>query len=385
MVRQPLLVAPALVVSLVACGGSASPPASPSAAPVSPSAAAASPSAPAASPSAAAPKPGASAAGASVAPAKPAAGSAAPAASGQLTKITSSYSNISGSNLTFFVTKEGGYFEKNGLDVDMQFISGGAKNMAALVANQIQIGHVGGSELVSANVEGADLMSVATLTPVFPYKFEAAPAIKTIQDLKGKPIGISTIGGAVDIATRLLLRKYGMDLDKDVVPVPDNGSEFRMQGLLGGATQAAMADPPGLLQLEANGFHALYNLAEEKIPTANTSVTGSRAWIQGHRDVMQKYIDSLVQGTARTKHDKAFALSVLKKYFKSDDDKGMSAAYDFFALDVAPALPAITEAQFKDAIIELSKKNKKVEGFDVTRAIDNSFVKSAGDRGLDKA
>lgn len=376
MVRQlQLFIGPLLLVALAACGGSSAP--APSSAAPAASAAAAKPAASAAA------KPAASAAGA-----KPAAGSqsgaASPAASGGLTKITSSYSNISGSNLTFFVTKEGGYFEKNGLDVDMQFISGGAKNMAALVANQIQIGHVGGSELVSASAEGADLMSVATLTPVFPYKFEAAPSIKTIQDLKGKPVGISTIGGAVDVATRLLLRKYGMDPDKDVIPVPDNGSQFRMQGLLAGATQAAMADPPGLLQLEANGFHPLFDLAEEKIPTSNTAVTASRSWISSHRDLMQKYVDSLVQGTARTKKDKAFAISVMKKYFKTDDEKGLNATYDFFALEVAPALPYITEDQFKEAIAELGKKNEKIKGFDASKVIDPSFVKSAADRGLDK-
>ena len=299
--------------------------------------------------------------------------------------MTASYSNLSGSNLSLYVTKDGGYFEKNGLDVDMQFIAGGVKNMAALVANQVQIGHVGGSELVSANVEGADLLSVGTMTPVFPYKFEAAPAIKTIQDLKGKPVGISTIGGAVDIATRLLLRKYGMDLDKDVIPVPDNGSDFRMQALLGGATQAAMADPPGLLKLEENGFHALYDLAEEKIPTSNTSITASRAWIQGHHDLMQKYVDALVQGTARTKKDKAYAVSVMKKYFKSDDDKGLGVTYDFFALAVAPALPHITVDQFTAASQELGKKNDKIKNYDVSKAIDDSFVQSAATRGLDKS
>jgi len=329
--------------------------------------------------------PAASPAGSSTAPSGSAAVAAKPSASAQLTKITASYSNLSGSNLTLFVTKEGGYFEKNGLDVDMQFISGGAKNMAALVANQIQIGHVGGSELVSATVEGADLISIATLTPVFPYKFEAAPSIKAIPDLKGKPIGISSIGGAVDIATRLLFKKHGLDLDKDATPVPDNGSEFRMQALLGGATMAAMADPPGLLQLENNGFHSIANLAQERIPTSNAGVTASRPWVAGHREVVQRYIDSLVQGTARTKKDKVFAVNVLKKYFKSDDDKAMEATYDFFALEVSPAIPQITPEQFTDAIDILAARNPKVKGWDVNKAIDQSFVKSAAERGLDKA
>src|SRR5581483_1925976 len=112
----------------------------------------------------------------------------------------------SGSNMTIYVTKDGGYFEKNGLDVDLQFINGGSKNLGALVAKQVQVGFVG-SEFASANAEGEDLVTVGTLTPSFPYKMEAAPDIKSVPDLKGKPVGVSSLGGAVDIATQLLLKK----------------------------------------------------------------------------------------------------------------------------------------------------------------------------------
>jgi hypothetical protein len=100
--------------------------------------------------------------------------------------------------------------------------------------------------------------------------------------------------------------------------------------------------------------------------------------------VIQKYIDAVVEGTARAKNDKPFAMSVLKKYFKSDDDRAMSATYDFFALDVSPSIPNITLDQFKTSIDELGKSDPKVKDYDVSKAIDNSFVKSAADRGLDK-
>ncbi|HVA24338.1 MAG TPA: ABC transporter substrate-binding protein [Chloroflexota bacterium] len=361
------LILPAL---LAACGGGA-PAAAPSSAPAAP-----------AKPSTAAStlaKPSAASA-----PAKPAASAAAkPAASG-LTKVVSAYPNISGSNIALFVTKDGGYFEKNGLNVDLQFINGAAKSSAALLANQVQICHCGGSEVVSADAQGANLVVTATLTPVYPYKFEVAPSIKTFADLKGKPIGISSIGGAVDVVTRLVLRKNGINPDKDVILVPDNGSTFRINAALGGATVAAMADPPGLLKLEAKGFHVLANPASEKIPTANSAIVADRTWLAGHKDVMQRYIDALIEGTARTKSDKAYSVSVMKKYFKSNDDNAMSVTWDFFANDVETLTPLTTPEQYTDTITELSKKSSKVKGFDANRVIDNSFVKDAMSRGIGK-
>ena len=159
---------------------------------------------------------------------------------------------------------------------------------------------------------------------------------------------------------------------------------FRMDALLSGATQAAMADPPGLLKLEAQGFHAIDNPAADKIPTANSTVTGQRAWVNSNKDVMQRYIDAMVEGNARSKKDKAFAVSVMKKYFKSTDDNAMGVTWDFFANDVEPALPLTSADMFTDSINELAKKNPKVAQFDASKAFDNSFVNSAHQRGLDK-
>lgn len=298
--------------------------------------------------------------------------------------MVAAYPNISGSNIALFVTNDGGYFQKNGLDVDLKFINGAAKSSAALLANQVQVCHCGGSELVSADAEGADLMVTATLTPVYPYEFEVAPSIKTFADLKGKAIGISSIGGAVDVITRIVLTKNGINPDKDVNLVPDNGSTFRINAALGGATQAAMADPPGLLKLEEKGFHVLANPAADKIPTANSAIVSDRAWLNGHKDVMQRYIDALIQGTARTKQDKAYAISVMKKYFKSEDEHAMEVTWNFFANDVETLNPVTTPNQYTDTINELAKKNPKVKNFDVNKYIDNSFVKAAQDKGIAK-
>jgi NitT/TauT family transport system substrate-binding protein len=359
---------------LAACSGA------PAAAPSSSAAAPTSAAAPASGGASAKP------AGSAAASAKPAGSGSttSPAASGQLTKITAAYINVSGSNISLFVAREGGYFQTHGIDLDLQFINGAAKGMPALIAGQVQICHCGGSELVSANAEGADLVATATLTPVYPYKFEANPNIKTFQDLKGKPVGISSIGGAVDVVTRLELAKNGLDPDKDIIPVPDNGSTFRMDALLAGATMAAMADPPGLFKLEENGFHTLANPAADKLPTANSTITAQRAWVNANKDLMQRYVDAMVEANARSRRDKTFAVQAMKKYFQSTDDKVMGDTWDFFAKDVEPEVPNITVDQFKDSIEQLAKKNAKIASYDPSKAIDNSFVKSAADRGLAK-
>ncbi|OLC10206.1 MAG: hypothetical protein AUH39_02735 [Chloroflexi bacterium 13_1_40CM_67_9] len=78
------------------------------------------------------------------------------------TKVVAAYSNISADNWIAWYAFEKGTFKENGLDVDLQSISGGAQTSAALLANAVQIAQFGGAEALSANAGGADLVVVGS-------------------------------------------------------------------------------------------------------------------------------------------------------------------------------------------------------------------------------
>ncbi|HKC90918.1 MAG TPA: ABC transporter substrate-binding protein, partial [Candidatus Limnocylindria bacterium] len=103
-------------------------------------------------------------------------------------KVVAAYSNISADDWFAWYAFEKGIFKDNGLDVDLQSINGGAQTSAALLANQIQIGQFGGAEALSANAGGAELVLVANLAPVYPYKLYGAKGIANIAGLKGKKV-----------------------------------------------------------------------------------------------------------------------------------------------------------------------------------------------------
>jgi NitT/TauT family transport system substrate-binding protein len=363
-----------LVLLMAGCGGSAAPSVPPAA-----SSAATKPSV------AAGAAPASTAAAASAKPAASAAASANPAASGAAgTKLSFGYSNIAGSNLATWTALDGGYFQKNGLNVELALVAGGSKTMAALLSGDEQLIFAGGGETLGAVSEGADLLVVGTLGPVYPYKFEVAKDIKTAADLKGKTVGVASFGGSADIATRVALRRLGLDPDKDVNIISLSDAQTRSAALLSGKAQAGMDSPPGTIKLEAAGLHTLIDLAAEQIPADNNTIIGQRNWVNANRPTMQKVIDSLVQGAARAKHDKVFGLATLKKYYKDDKDDEMVPSYEFYANETMPSLPYPKPEQFKDSIDQLSVKNSKLKNFDVSKILDDSFVKSAADRGLDK-
>ncbi|HLY67222.1 MAG TPA: hypothetical protein VKU60_16920, partial [Chloroflexota bacterium] len=154
--------------------------------------------------------------------------------------------------------------------------------------------------------------------------------------------------------------------------------------LLSGAVQASLSVPPNSIKAEASGLHSIADLAADKIPNAQNTVTVTGTWLKSNRPIAQKLVDSLVQGLARVKHDKAFTEQVMRKYLKLDDQNALDVTYDYFATEVWPDYPHVTADQLADGKAELSKKNDKLKNFDVSKMIDDSFVQDAEKRGVAK-
>ncbi len=304
-----------------------------------------------------------------------------PAANAAPVKIVASFSEIYEGEIPVWVTKDAGIFLKNGLDVDLQYIASGT-SIAALVSGKTQFSQGGGSEALSATVAGGDLVLLGNLVPVYPYVFEVANDIKTLNDLKGKNVGVSQHGSQSDIATRVGLQRQGLDPDKDVKIITVGSSQNRTAALKNGSIQGGLDQLPYSLILERSGFHPLFDLAALRLPTVNNGIVAKRSYVSSHPDVVQKYIDSLVEGIARMKQDKAFAVAVLKKYLKLDDERALSATYDYAVTNLFPSLPYVRPEHLADAVQVLSQSNSKVQKFSVPQMLDNSFVQCAAEKGL---
>lgn len=359
--------------------------------------AACTPSTPAAAPTSAAPAPtsaqppaapsraaSTTAAASPVPAAKPAvtpSAAASPAAS--LTSVTVSQAQVSGSFLPDYVALDGGIFRKNGLDVKLT-VGQSNTTMAALLAGQVNIGQTGGPELLNAIAGGADLVAVATLVPVYPYRLFATKDIQKPSDLKGKKIGITNFGSTIDLATRLALTKLGVN-PSDVTFVPLSTVAARTAAMLSGQIAAGLSQPPDWIKLEAAGLHSILDLASSGIQTATVTAIVQRSYLTAERSVVQRFVDSLVSAIAREKHDPTFTTAELQKILKYNDPNGLKATYQFYSQNVHPALPYPDVAQLQVAYDQGKQKNPKMASVDLAKVVDRSFVQNAADRGLQNA
>lgn len=289
------------------------------------------------------------------------------------------YSEPVADNLPLWLARDGGYFAKHNLNVDATQITS-IQGIPALLSSQIEFDDIGGSEAISAGAQGADVVVLATLTPVYPYSMYVAPGINSAADMKGKKVATTKTGASLDIALKVAFRKLGLDPDKDVQFIQTGSVPNVITTMISGQTQITVSKPPEALKLEAQGFKVFTSLAKDKLPASSVCIVARKSWVAQHKEVTQRYIDSIIEAIAREKKDKDYAVKVLGQNLKSDDTVALTASYNLYSVDVLPQYPYPKPDQFADAKDILGRTNEKVKNFDVTKILDDSFVKSAASR-----
>lgn len=233
----------------------------------------------------------------------------------QLTKLNVGYSAISGDQLPAWVAKEAGIFEKNGLDVQLIFFTGGTTAVMALVSADTPMSQVAGAAVVNSALAGSDTALIVGGITSLNYYLMAQPRIKTAEQLKGGSVAISRFGSASDFIARFALSKIGLTPGKDVTLVQIGSTGARMDATLAGRVQATVINPPASFIGQKRGMTVLADLPTLGLVYQHTSVATTRKYIREHPDIVRRYVKSQVEAVHRIYTDKEMSIKALAKYF----------------------------------------------------------------------
>jgi len=177
-----------------------------------------------------------------------------------------------------------------------------------------------------------------------------------------------------------MLKRNGLDPDKDVNILSVGSHANRTAALLSGQVDAGVDDVPSDKALLAAGLTALVDLAAAKVPAADSALVFQRSYVNAHKAAVQAYVDSMIQALAYARKNKDATVATLGKYFKSTDVPLMERTYTFFVNEVLPTYPFPTANLLGDAIDVLSAKNPNIKKVDLTKLLDPSFVNDAQTR-----
>jgi len=252
-----------------------------------------------------------------------------------LKKIRVGVPSLGVSNIIVFVTKEGGLFEKYGLDAEPIVLRGSGEASKAMIGGSIQIAPIATPTVINAALAGSDLVILAHTMPGVIHALMVKPEIKRIEDLKGKRIAVTTYGSLTDFLVRYIVKKKGLIPDKDVALIQLGGDNERIAALKAGAVDGAALSYPGYGRAQKLGFAMLWDSSKE-VDYPWMEIATRRATIQKERDMVVSYMKAHLEGIALFKRDREFGRKVIKKTLRLDDDELVNESYEIFSKGFLP-------------------------------------------------
>jgi NitT/TauT family transport system substrate-binding protein len=226
-----------------------------------------------------------------------------------------------------FVAKDRGLYLKHGSDVELIQMRPNI-SIAALLSGEIDHIELIGSAIRSA-ARGLPIRAISTGIKAPFFSIIGQHKYKSVKDLKGAVIGLTSIGGTNHISTRITLSKLGLDPDKDVKFLAIGDEKVMFDAFKVGRAEVVVLAPPFSVQLKREGFPILAQTAQHVvIPFSGLGTTLDR--IQKNRAQIKRVLKAEIEAMRFIHSNAAGTTEVIRKRFNMDE-KLARESYDVVA------------------------------------------------------
>ena len=291
--------------------------------------------------------------------------------------------SASAAQMSIWFAKEGGFYEKYGLNVEVISIPGSSLAIQAMLSGELPIIQAGGSGPVQAALSGTDTVVIATIVKKFNWWIFGQANIARMEDLKGKVFGVTRFGTQSDLASRIALRKVGLEPDRDVTMVQTGGPSETVTAMAAGRINAAAISPPATLQAKRLKLRDLMDLTGLDVEYHVNGVVTTRRYLKANEDIARRFLRAYTEGAVRGMKDKAFAIKTMGKYFRTEDKEVLDETYELSIKNgfTVPPYPAGIPGLLQD----LERTMPKAKGAKPEEFIDNRLVREMDQSGFVKA
>ncbi|MGZ9263046.1 MAG: ABC transporter substrate-binding protein, partial [Candidatus Binatia bacterium] len=284
---------------------------------------------------------------------------------------------------TIWFAKEAGFYEKHGLNVEVISIPGSSLAIQAMLSGELPIIQAGGAGPIQAALSGTDTVILATIVKKFNWWIFGQPNIARVEDLKGKIFGVTRFGTQSDLASRIALRKAGLEPERDVTMIQTGGPAETVTAMAAGRVNAAAISPPATLQAKRLKLKDLMDLTTLDVEYHVNGVVTTRRYLKANEDIARRFLRAYTEGAVRGMKDKAFAIKTMGKYFRTDDKEVLDETYELSIKTgfTVPPYPAGIPGLLQD----LERTMPKAKGAKPEEFIDNRLVREMDQSGFVKS
>jgi len=216
-----------------------------------------------------------------------------------------------------YVARDRGYYQKEDLEVDLILMRGGVANQA-LIAGNVDFTTVPTAGLQAA-LQGAPLKVVLSTFHKPMFWLYSRPEIRNIKDLTGKKVAVSSLGAAGDSALRELIKKNGMDENREVAILAIGTTATRLGALSTGVVDAAMMTFPHNITAAESGFRELLSFIASDIIQLQGAIVTREGLLGSDPGVVEKFLRATIKGIIYYSTNRSGAVPILARNTHSQE------------------------------------------------------------------
>ncbi|HEY2986541.1 MAG TPA: ABC transporter substrate-binding protein [Candidatus Binatia bacterium] len=251
----------------------------------------------------------------------------------ELKKIHVAIPAVTPAATTFAVAKEKGYYREEGLDVEL-IVMPSAVGTQALIGGNVKFSTVGGAGLPPA-LRGAPIRFLFTTFNRPMFWLFAKPEIRSIADLKGKRVGVSSLGSGPDSILRDLLQKHGLEGGREVVIMPMGAGTARFAALQAGSVDAAMLSIPSNFLAHEAGFRQLVSFIDSDLVELQGSILTSAQLLESEPMAAERFVRGSVKGFLTFRDNRPGTIQVLTRFLRLKEEM-VTKIYDLVRPGMTP-------------------------------------------------
>ena len=204
----------------------------------------------------------------------------------------------------------------------------------ALIGGNVKFSTLGGASLPPI-LRGAPIRFLfATFSRPMLWLF-AKPEIRSVGDLKGKKVGISSLGSGPDSILRDLLKKHGLEGGREVVILPVGSGTARFYALQAGSVDAAMLSIPAIFMAQDAGYRELVSFVDQDIVELQGSILAPAQLLESEPALAEKFVRGSVKGFTFFRENRAATIQILTRFLRLKEDM-VGKIYDRFKPGMTP-------------------------------------------------
>jgi NitT/TauT family transport system substrate-binding protein len=244
--------------------------------------------------------------------------SAGRAGAQELIKVPVQIPSITPAATAFAVARDRGYYRQEGLDVQLIVMASGLGTQA-LIAGNVKFSTAGGAGLLPI-LRGAPVRYMFTTFQRPMFWLYSKPEIRSVENLRGKKVGVSSLGSGPDSLLREILKKYGLEGGREVIILPVGSGTARFYALQAGSVDAAMLSIPANFMAQEAGFRDLVSFIDQEWIELQGTVNVTDQLLASDPVLVEKFIRGTLKGFIHFRDQRQSTLAILSRFLRVKED-----------------------------------------------------------------